>query len=89
MVAVSLKKEIYSLRLLLEEEALRRAVGHFPDPAIADTLAQVAQYKLVLQQNEHFTTADVYDARTLEDQETLVQYVTATIVLTLTQEVAE
>ncbi len=56
---------------------------------LADTLAQVAQYKLVLQQNEHFTTADVYDARTLEDQETLVQYVTATIVLTLTQEVAE
>jgi Tfp pilus assembly protein PilN len=55
----------------------------------ADELSLVARYKLVLQGSEYVTAADVYNASTLEDQATGVQYVTATIVLTLAQEVAE
>lgn len=55
----------------------------------ADELSLVAQYKLVLQGSEYFTAADVYNASTLEDQATGAQYVTATIVLTLAQEVVE
>lgn len=34
-------EEIYSLRLLLEEEALRRAVGHFPETALRQMQAIV------------------------------------------------
>lgn len=56
---------------------------------IADELSLVAQYKLVLQDSAYFTSADVYNASTVEDQNTKVQYVTATIVLALAQEVAE
>lgn len=36
-------EEIYSLRLLLETEALQRAVGHFPEPTIAEMQAIVNQ----------------------------------------------
>lgn len=56
---------------------------------IADRLMQVAQFKQVLQTNENFTAADVYNASTVDDQSNNIQYVTATIVLTLAQEVAE
>ncbi len=45
-------EEIYSLRLLLEEEALRRAVGHFPDPAIAEMQAIVDQLGVAAAQRE-------------------------------------
>lgn len=55
----------------------------------ATELTQVAKYKLQLEASDYVSSASVYNANTAEDTDTGAQYVTATVVLTLAQEVSE
>ena len=55
----------------------------------AAELSSVAAYKTVLQSSEYVKSASVFNANTVEDPDTKLQYVTASIELVLSQEAAK